>query len=544
MKFILPFTFMIILPGALLAQTDLVVEGEVEDAEIVIEKDREIKLKKEVKLYEFIKWQPEREEFELGEKEFEAFDYELALEPIAFTPAQVVGKPKESIYHQYAKFGFGNYGSPIADVSLVLPGATRTVAGLNYKHLSFASGEVDGENSASSFNEFSVYGIAIWDKIKLKPEATYRHEKNYWYGYPTGTVVNREDIKRGNNYIDFGVSLLDNNTTDKWSYDWRVGLENFNDNWSNKENTFSILGETQYDNKIFLQSDVKFVKYETDSSVSRLYYRVLPYYRLGVGDLTVDAGVSVSGHNDQNSAVSDLKVFPYLNATYPVTSKFELFTTLDGGIQYNSMYSLAQLAPYIDEGFAIANSEDKWNVTGGIRGNLTSKIGVQAKVNYRSLVNMPVLINNATDQSRLDVVYDTGEVGVFNFGLSSKYQIADQHDISLGFDLYNYQADQLAQIYHRPTTELKVKGNHLFFKKLSYQWQFALQSGIQAYDPTSDVDVELDPIPKLDMMVHYQITDRLGSFVSGENIISQNYTEYLFYPQRGVMLRLGASYRF
>ena len=152
MKFIAIIFLILGFRNVFAQDNDIVLEGEVEDAEIIIEKDRQIQLKKEVKLYEFIKWQPEREEFEIEKKEFETFNYELALEPIAFTPPLAINKKNEAVYNQYAKFGFGNYGSPIADVSLTVPGTTNTIAGLNYKHLSFAKGQVDGENSASSFD--------------------------------------------------------------------------------------------------------------------------------------------------------------------------------------------------------------------------------------------------------------------------------------------------------------------------------------------------------------------------------------------------------
>ena len=524
--------------------SDLVVEGEVEDAEIVIEKDRQIKLKKEVKLYEFIKYQPDREVLSIEEDRFQTFDYDLVLEPIALRAPISTAKNKEISYHQYAKFGFGNYGSPIADVSITVPGATNTIAGVNYKHLSFSKGEIDGENSASSFNEVTAFGMVVYDKIKIRPQLTYQNDKNYWFGYPESTVVNREDIKRANNYIDFGVDFSDNNATDNWSYDWSLLLNSFKDNWLNNENTFSVIGQTSFNQKFFLENDVKFAKYENDLSVSRLYYRMLPYYRFDLGDARLSIGLSISGHDDDNPFSTDLKFFPYLNASLPLTDSFEAFASLDGGIEYNSMYSLAQMAPYVNEEFMILNTENKLDLTGGVRGKLSEKISVQGKVNYQSKTNMPVLINNFVDPSRLDIIYDTGTVGILNLGVSSKLSLSENHEIGMTFDFYNYSPEVLPQVYHRPTTELKIKGNHIFFEKLSYQWQFALKSGIKAFDPNVDVEVTLDPIPKLDMMVHYQITDRLGAFISGDNIIGQNYSEYLFYPQRGIMFRLGASYRF
>ncbi|MFY0627355.1 MAG: hypothetical protein JXR07_13725 [Reichenbachiella sp.] len=526
-----------------LAQIDQSVEGEVQDTQIVIEKNREIVLPRETKVYEFIKWQPERGEVVKPETNFINYEYDQALMPIAFSPVSLPVTSAGKVYHQYAKLGYGNFGSPLVDVSLSTANNSNVVIGLNYKHLSFENGIIDGENSASSMHEISTYLMLIWEKVKLKPSIKYRNDKNYFYGYPEGTVVNREDIKRTNNYLDIGFELEDNNSNDSWGYSSDVRFLNFSDNYDNSENTLITDLKTNFD-RVNLDASIVLSKYDTGSSVSRLMYRIAPYYHLSLGELEADLGVSVNGQDDPSNVLKGNVIFPYINAAFSLNDKFEVYAELDGGYEVNTMYSLAEQMPFLNPSFDVSNTQRNLDSELGLRGNVTSKFNVEGRLGYKILENMTMFVNNIDDPSLMDVRYDSSTVDIFNAGLTTGFKFNENHSLTLNLDYYGFSAGQLGEVYHRPTTDLKFKGDHLFFDKLSFQWQFNLLSGIKAWDPATDTSIALDLIPKLDLMAHYQIKDQWGAFLAFENVVSKNYSRYLNYPQRGLMFKLGATYRF
>ncbi|WP_162555717.1 TonB-dependent receptor [Reichenbachiella versicolor] len=521
-------------------------ERGVQDAEIIIEKDRQIKLNSETKLYEYIKYNPENEKYEVPNDGFEAYEFNRAIEPTIFDPPQVTIEEQGPDYRQFLKAGFGNYGSPIIDLSLSTPSNTNLMMGLNYKHLSYSKGEVDEENSASSFNELTLYALAAYEKVKIKPSIWYSHNKNYFYGYtPVIPAPSRNDIKRTNNFFGLGVDFEDNTLENEWSYLAGFKYDYFIDSFENSENTFTASALFDWKTRMNLESELMLSSYNVlDSSQSRFYYRLLPYYQLAVGDLLVDLGLSVNGQNDDVEGLNTLKVFPYVNAIYNLNKEYSGFLKIDAGYDLNTMNSIARDLSFLSSSFSPQNTQVDLAFESGVKGLLTDKLSLEVKVGYKRVKNFMVFVNDQVERAQILPNYDDGKVVIGSVGLAAQYFFSDDHDISFTSNLYGYNmSDEQREAYHRPTIDVKVKGNHTFIEKLTYQWQFGLLAGIEAIN-TNGSNVTLDPIPKLDMMIHYQIIERIGGWVSFDNMLSQEYSRYLYYPERKFMFKLGASVRF
>ncbi|RJE74379.1 hypothetical protein BGP76_14550 [Reichenbachiella sp. MSK19-1] len=541
LKNILWVTLMLV-AGTAVAQDE---DGDVQDAEIVIEKDRQIELEKETKLYEFIKWKPEPQTYEpVNPGEFTVFEYDLADEPQTFKSAKTSVQKKESEYHQYLKAGIGNYLSPLVDLSLVSPGDPNQNIGLNYKHLSYKTGEVDKENSASALNEISVYGTKVWKRVKTNAIVSYKTDANYYYGYADGAVISRQDIKKRNRFFSATLGLEDNNLNDDWEYSLNVGYRGFFDNYDNTENTMDVSGHAIYSEQFHLDAVLNMSSYNTASPQGRSHFRAKPYYNIEFGGIDLDAGLSVNLQSDDAQDMKNLKIFPYVSASYPLTDQYEAYVTLDGGYKFNTLYDFSTDIPYLNPQTIVGNTDNKVDVNLGVRGDVTDKWYARLNVGIKSMRNLPMYVNNQIDQQYIDVIYDTGVTKLFSIGVSSQYFINDKHNIELAYTFNNYAGGKIDTPYHLPTSELFVKGEHLFVDKLTLQWQYGLLAGITAYDGINDVDVSLDPINRLDISLHYQIQKRLGAFISSDNTIGKSYSRYLYYPQRGIQIKGGVTYRF
>ena len=519
-------------------------DGEIEDTEIVIEKDRQIELNKEVKLYEFIKWKPEQKEYTPEEVENKvSFQYELTEEKKEYKPATTTVTKEEEVYLQYLKAGMGNYASPIVDLNLVTPTDANEILSFNFKHLSFNKGEVDGENSASSTNLMALKGTKIWDKVKTTADVGFRSDVNYYYGYPEGSVVNRESIKKANKFFNAKLSLEDNNLDDDWDYNLNAQYKWFGDNRQNNESTMVIDGIVSYKTDFFVEGSFYLSDLNPVTS-TRNAYRFKPYYRFDLIGINIDGGVSFNGQNDQLGSISNFKVFPYISASYDLTEDYQAFVVLDAGYDFNTLYDFSDYVPYLNGTNTISNTENLIDLNVGVRGNMTNDWYSELKVGYKSVRHLAMFVNDVTDQSLIDLAYDNGEKNVFSIGVTSQYYLNKKNDFRVSMTYNNYSGGNVDQAYHLPALDLSVGGDHELYKDITLQWQYSLLTGITAYDNVNAVDVDLDPIHKLDLSIHYQIKERLGAFVSGENMISQNYSRYLYYPQRGIQFKVGVTYRF
>ncbi len=542
----------IVLVGFFLASSQLAqaqsadeVDGEVQDAEILIEKERKIELSKEVKLYEFIKWKPERITPISDPSDFKWYVYDVANEPMQFEPAKATVDQKGNGYQHYGKAGFGNYASPLVDVSLNSLDDPNRIIGLNVKHESFGKGEVDDENSGSAASEVNLYGALIGEQVKLESAINYRLENNYYYGYLTGTVVDKEDIKHNGNFLNIGLSGRDIESEDSWAYQAALNFKHYSDNFEAKENTLAFDLTGSYEENIYLDAEVRLSGYkDTGIDESRDYFRLNPYYRLMLNELTLDVGLSFSVQNDDLPDLSSSKIFPFAKASYALSPDYSVFAQLDGGYTFNSLYAFAADVGILNQSVGIANSERLFHLSGGISGKPADRLSVSAEAGFQSIRYLPILVNNLTDQSRMDITYDVEESKVFTFKGVAQYEINDKHQVSAGLNLFGYSSDGYDQIYHRPTSELLISGDHQIIPNLNAKWNFALINGIVGQDLSlTDVDVALDAIPKFDLGLHYQIKEQWGVFLSGENLINKNYSRYLHYPQRGIQVKVGATFR-
>lgn len=526
------------------AQAEYNVDGEVQDAEIVIEKERKIELNKEYKLYEFIKWKPERETPVSKPSEFKWYVYDVANEPMEFEPAKATIAQKDKSYQHYGKAGFGNYDSPLIDVSLTSLDDPNKMVGLNLKHESFAKGEVDDENSAAAASEVNLYGALIQDKFKLESALNYRLENNYYYGYPVGTIVDKEDIKHHSNFFNFDLLASDLVVDNVWDYAVGVNFKHYSDNFNANENTFGAKVEVSYSENIYLDTEVKLSQYkDTGLDESRSYFRLNPYYRLMVDELTLDVGLSISLQNDDLPDLNSSKIFPYAKASYPLTDDYTVFAQLDGGYTFNSLYAFAKDVGVLNQSVGVANSERLFDLSGGIAGSPFEKISVKATVGYQTIRYLPILVNNDADQSRIDVAYEPENSNVFSFKGEGQYKVNELNQLAVGVSFYGYSSKGYDQIYHRPTSEIFVSGDHQFIPKLNAKWSFTFMGGLVGKESVTDQDIDLDAIPKLDLSLHYQLKEQWGIFLSGENLINKNYSRYLYYPQRGVQIKAGVTFR-
>jgi hypothetical protein len=111
-------------------------------------------------------------------------------------------------------------------------------------------------------------------------------------------------------------------------------------------------------------------------------------------------------------------------------------------------------------------------------------------------------------------------------------------------DFYGYNAGDLSEVWHRPTTKLTANASINVYQKLIFTADIVAQGGMKALDPETDNVVKLDGAFDLNFKAEYLFSPSFSFFVQLNNITSNKYPLYLNYPVRGFQGLAGITWSF
>ena len=142
-------------------------DGAIQDAEVVIEKDRQITLEKANRGYEKVGPLPDNVNRQPQQYSFDYINYTAT----PFTPRIRINRIKEQplpkLYGNYVKGGVGNYGTTYLEGYFNNKRSETHSLGGYIKSLSSSRGPVDKGNSASSDFSLGVEGSYFLDEVTL-----------------------------------------------------------------------------------------------------------------------------------------------------------------------------------------------------------------------------------------------------------------------------------------------------------------------------------------------------------------------------------------
>lgn len=517
--------------------------GEVEDAEILITKDRQLALPELEKIFEKIRI-PENESTPLIRPNiFKPYSYKLQKSVPQFKAAKPNSGEKDEVYSNYVKAGLGNFGSVELGARLYLPTDENKVLGLNIEHLSFANGAVDGGNSGSSKSEVGVFGKLIGRKTAISGALGFKRIQENFYGH--AEIPETVDFileKQKFNLFHVNAQIDDMNKKDAWDYQVSLEFKNVSDNYSASESRIIANSNIIYDEQFSLDLEVQNSTYKDVSELKRNYIRLSPTYLFELGDFQVDAGVSLSFQNDSSQVINNSKIFPYVLAKYPLNSNLEAFAKLDGGFEPNNYWDIINENPYVNTLLPVQNAEVNYDFELGMRGNPLDEFSFELSFGIQSIKNKGFFINDGVFDSMFTLAYLTNSTRITSTNLFTSYRINENHSLGLNLEYADYSND-IATPSHVPSFTFELNGNHKVSKRIKLDWTFYTLGGIKAFQSGGTEEKAL-PVKNLDISTHYSIGEKLSAFLGFSNILNQNYERYLNYVQRGFQVRAGIFYKF
>jgi hypothetical protein len=529
------------------AQEEWQKQGDLEDVEIEIVKERQITLPQANRNFEKIPPRPAETIRPTFQYDFRPLRVEAGQINPAIRPLKLKQEPASNVYGGYLSAGYGNWASPYLE-GFINSGRDRNkLIGAHGYFRNSGKGPVDGKNSASGSSGLSVYGKALSESVTLSGEAGFENRTTHFYGYPEGTVVDLGDIRQSFNLFTLKGELANAKNSD-FAYELGAGFSYLADHYNARESEADFNFKSSYEindaSSIAVDAGY-FLINRKDSLVEaspRSLFFVNPRYEFyPVEDLKLSAGVVAAFENDTLDN-RDVHAYPDLRASYPLSPSVNVTASLSGGIEKVTLQTLSRENMWLGPNVPIAHTNKLLELQGALHTRIGNKIAVNGGFSLASLRNLYFFRNSSDDPSRFTIQYDD-VTNRTNFFASLGFAQTETFKILLRGDMYSYSTD-IPEAWHRPTYKVTGESSLNLVGKFLLDVSLIAQGGMKAVDPVTDAIVKLDPAFDLNVRAEYLISESFSLFGQFNNITSTEYPVFLNYPVRGFQALGGFTWSF
>lgn len=464
-----------------------------------------------------------------------------------------VKSPRKDFDHFFIKAGAGNYMNILIDAnynSTLLPDRSLSVQLLNH--------------SGKSSVKLSNYGeqlIKINGKINLGTKSLsgnvyFTNNRFHFYGFPSSDSVNFDTINKLNIRQNFMVegfkASFDNELVkkEKIRYWTNLNVYNFNDYYRKNELGIGFYGKVEqyfHENPIRFEALVNhYLHYQSAAPNShRTFFEVKAAY-LFIRDRW-HAEVGFNAPTESDTLVAKTHFYPkVLFEASLVESYFNIFGGLNGNLSENTFYSISRENPYTVKSYELRNSNNKFEIFAGLKGNYGSKFRYFLKFSYHNLENVLLFVNDTINRNNFVPVYDSSNTNLTRLYFETTFNPFPEMSI-YGTITYN-QYDQNPpepKPWHIPAVEAKLSVQYAIQKKiyLSLDYFFIGKRFAKNID-NIQIPIELKPINDLNLGITYRFSNTWAIFFQFNNMLNQKYNYWNNYELRGFHFLAGAKVNF
>jgi hypothetical protein len=548
MKIFSGCVFFVMMTSVVYAQGQWNSEGELDDVEIEIVKERQISLPKANRNFEKIPPRPSETIKPPIQYNFRPFSFQtLQINP-AIRPLKLKQENPSKVYGGYLSAGYGNYASPYLEGFINSRRNKNKLVGAHGLFSSSDKGPVDGRNSGSGMSMVSLYGKTFNEYISLSGDAGFENRTTHFYGYPAGSDIDGRDIKQSYSIFRLKGDISNAKATD-FGYKLGAGFSYLTDRYDATESEVDFDFSSAYKVSEAVGLGIKSGYYlinRKDALVEanpRSLFFVNPRFEfLPVDKLKLNAGFNVALENDSIDE-KNVHVYPDVKASYPLTPSVELVASLTGGVEKVSLQTLSNENIWIAPNIDIFHTNKLYDLQAALNTKIGNKVAVNGGFSFAALKNWYFFKNDQTDQSKFVLEYDTDATIRTNFFASLGFASAENANVLLRGDVYAYHRDQ-GEVWHRPTYKVTADASFNIVKKILFDVKVIAQGGMLAQDPNILTTVKLDPALDVNLRTEYMVSDSFSIFAQLNNITSNRYPLFLNYPVRGFQGLGGITWKF
>jgi len=524
-----------------------------------------------------------------GNTKKKKLNYTIFSAPVAstFVPKSGVVKgidvgKKERLFDNYLALGYGNYSTPFIELFLNQNRKFENDYGVYLKYISTENGiENTPLNTGVSNLNIGGYYMKEERSFNWKIGGNIHQQKYNWYGLPninfdTSTIDAIVEQQTYGYYELNGEIIFE----DSYFSNIKTSVNLFEDSFGSKEIGFSLIPHLKlpltriYRNlkDLELQTSIHYLQgefeqnYANDSNRSYAFLNlgIHPVLRLDWKKLNIKLGTKIYLSSDIENSLTDILAYPDIEISHPLNSGLlNIYTGASGDLHMNSFQSLSTLNPFVSPTLFLTQTNEQYNLFGGINGTLSSNISFNLKANYKKDEDHALFIRNnskSNGEFSNSIVlqgYEYGNsFGVFyddisTFSIFAELEIAASKKIQLGGNLqmnsYTTTFQQIA--WNLPKIEGAIFGKYqnnnwyananMFFvgERLDVNYNDTFPSTI------SNIQ-SLKGFADINLNGGYHFNDFLSAFIKLNNVLGTDYERYANYNVIGFQALAGVTYKF
>jgi len=506
------------------------------------------------------------------------FNYIISARPFmpeyeitTISAARLQPDPLPKLYKGFINLGFGNYFSPLAELSITSDRSRKSRSGIYIGHES-SHGKLKIDETTKVYggymdNMARLYTTRFFRRSSLDANIDFNHIRRYAYGGVPDSLalaeIEKENLKieylNPRAEIKYYSTRLDSS---KLYYDIGLHYKLLYQNGEYSQHLAGASAELGYDVNIFyanLGLGYEFITIPDIEDKFRHKVSILPSiskkstnweYRLGV-KFIADARYYYEQFVDYRTRVF---FYPDLKLQFSIIPTIlNMYVGLDGEYKNNNAGEIIYINPFIVKHvtgspvepslslYSILPTDTKLRVKGGITGHASLNTSYRLSVAYSMFENM-VFYKNDTIQGRgLVPVYDTGELLELKGGFTGR--INEELSVSVQAGYYNYTLEYLDEPWHKPSWDGTMLINYNLRNKLIAQADIhAISKRYAGLGPDPYTLTELPMNVSLSIGLEYRYTKILSFWTRLNNIALDRYYEWNYYPSQGFLFMAGFTY--
>jgi len=495
-------------------------------------------------------------------KRIDNFDYSInstalapkyQVQPVEAAKLQNEALPK--LYHSLLKLGYGPiYNMPYGEFWLGNIRTRESNYGLRLKHFSSSTWLKDLGYGGFSDNEANVFAKKFYKKHTLTGDLNYKRNVVHYFGYDTSIVdLSKTDIKQRYQLLEPKLRLQSHYTDSTHiNHDIQLGYYNLQNLHKEAENNIKLNAV----GNLFVNKEKLNIGFLTDfynhkqanDTLNDLIVSINPSFEANGKKWHADLGLTGTLDNFKNKTL--FYFYPQLNVHYDIYESMVIpYLGVTGGLIKNSFRSLSTENMFVDTILNYQNTNNKYNVFGGLRGNLSSKTSYNAKVSYSQLDNLHFFVldydTSHSQNNRFKVIYDN--TSLLNVSGQLKYQLNEKLSLTGTGNYYLYKTKNLIRAYHKPDFDFTFSGIYNLKSKFIVRADLFVMGNQWALTPISKGSATLKPKlingwGDINLETEYRYSKMLSFFARFNNIANQRYYRWEQFPTQRFNFMLGLSF--
>ena len=487
------------------------------------------------------------------------FDYRIFPQPLQsrhevrpIQSARLEPDPLPELYGAYLRLGFGNYVTPLAELSMnSLRKRTHSLA-LNVSHIS-SQGKVKLENDQKVFAGYSdtridLNGKRIFKNNVWSGNLGFDSQTRYFYGHRPDTIAEteKEDVRQRYLMADMGTSFKSTHgDSSRLNYALAIDYGYTQDLFNYNQHAFLFEG-TGFRSALkgVAGADIMagyYRKTVSPDSADNILVSVHPWWMRNTSEYQLRVGMDITADIQEETT---MHFYPNAMLRFRVIERILIpYVGLRGYVTANDYRTIAMENPFIMPGLSVRNTDNKMEFYGGIKGNLGSSTAFTLRASYTLADGMHLFVNDTLTllSNQFDVVYDDVELvsyyGELMFNINEKWDILIKGN------------------YNQYTTAVEEKAWHKFLydatlsAKYNLRNKIIVSADILGFGPrwaktygTDPGFVKLEGFFDANLALEYRYSKILSGFVSLKNIAYSKYQVWNQYPAQGFFVLFGFTY--